>query len=419
MRKAALVLMAIACCLIVPQTASAEEYKLMNPPIVYGNGVELHGATMVPTPGRVTSVKLGGTERFEVDSFFDVFTELTLESGQLYHIDSFFDVFTELSVPGLPPAPAELTGPVEVVVRPRAGTTGLFDTEIVSMSLSGSAGPTPVIVRENPAPFSESLGGTEITDIGGGLYHIDSFFDVFTELSVDGGSSWSVGSPPAKMETPPLAGSQKHDTFYGQLMPGPSMLPPPDSGGSGWDGDGVQGGDWITYPDPPDGGEPWVNQWFYNDPFDPDRWKEVFWDITVAPADPGGAGGVPVEIAINWSNEQFPDGTGQPPMPDQENAIERAIIWTEAGGIPSDMPGMMWVGSAGEIILVNPPADGTPFIIPDYNPEWVSIDIRFADGTTTQGVLIDGDIWHECVPEPTTMAFLALGGLAVLRRRRR
>jgi hypothetical protein len=35
-----------------------------------------------------------------------------------------------------------------------------------------------------------STGLTDITDLGGGLYHIDSFFDVFTELSIDGGSSW-------------------------------------------------------------------------------------------------------------------------------------------------------------------------------------------------------------------------------------
>ena len=46
------------------------------------------------------------------------------------------------------------------------------------------------MIREDPT--RASLGSTDITDIGGGLYHIDSFFDVFTELSVDGGSSWSA-----------------------------------------------------------------------------------------------------------------------------------------------------------------------------------------------------------------------------------
>ena len=37
-------------------------------------------------------------------------------------------------------------------------------------------------------PIRPLMGQTDITDLGGELYHIDSFFDVFTELSVDGGS---------------------------------------------------------------------------------------------------------------------------------------------------------------------------------------------------------------------------------------
>ena len=44
------------------------------------------------------------------------------------------------------------------------------------------------MIRESPT--LQSTGQTKITDIGGGNFHIDSFFDVFTELSVDGGSTW-------------------------------------------------------------------------------------------------------------------------------------------------------------------------------------------------------------------------------------
>ena len=60
---------------------------------------------------------------------------------------------------------------------------GLFDAEIVSMSLSGDVGGMHVEIQESPS--MQSMG--EVTNIGGGLYHIDSFFDVFTELRVDGG----------------------------------------------------------------------------------------------------------------------------------------------------------------------------------------------------------------------------------------
>ena len=57
------------------------------------------------------------------------------------------------------------------------------------MSLSGDAGGMPLELRENPS--LASVGTIEINDLGGGLYHIDSFFDVFTELSVDSGQTWS------------------------------------------------------------------------------------------------------------------------------------------------------------------------------------------------------------------------------------
>jgi hypothetical protein len=61
------------------------------------------------------------------------------------------------------------------------------------MSLSGyiadiEGSPGTVLIRESPT--LASVGQTDILDLGGGLYHIDSFFDVFTELSVDGGQTW-------------------------------------------------------------------------------------------------------------------------------------------------------------------------------------------------------------------------------------
>jgi hypothetical protein len=67
-------------------------------------------------------------------------------------------------------------------------TTGTFNTEMLSMDLSMMAG--QVQVRESPT--LPSLGQTTITDLGSGSgpYHIDSFFDVFTELSLDGGQTW-------------------------------------------------------------------------------------------------------------------------------------------------------------------------------------------------------------------------------------
>ena len=59
-------------------------------------------------------------------------------------------------------------------------------------------------------------------------------------------------------------------------------------------------------------------------------------------------------------------------------------------------------------------------IIPDYNPEWVSIDVRW-DGAIGGGSSVDisGTICHECIPEPAAFLLLAIGSLAVLKRKRK
>jgi hypothetical protein len=90
-----------------------------------------------------------------------------------------------VSVNGSPAIPSSLQGPVRTEVFGKVGnTTGTFETEMLSMDLSGGS----AMIRESPT--LHSLGQTTITDIGGGLYRIDSFFDIFTELSIDGGQSW-------------------------------------------------------------------------------------------------------------------------------------------------------------------------------------------------------------------------------------
>ena len=88
-----------------------------------------------------------------------------------------------------PLQPITANGPVQTIVFGKIGnTTGTFATEMLALSLSGNGPLGPIMIRESPT--LQSTGQTKITDIGGGLYQIDSFFDVFTELSIDGGASW-------------------------------------------------------------------------------------------------------------------------------------------------------------------------------------------------------------------------------------
>lgn len=73
------------------------------------------------------------------------------------------------------------------------GSDQYFDTEMLQLDLSGGTLPSSVMLRESPS--KASLGRTSIRAIPTGGFEVSSFFDIFTELSVDGGSTWSSQSP--------------------------------------------------------------------------------------------------------------------------------------------------------------------------------------------------------------------------------
>ena len=116
-------------------------------------------------------------------------------------LESFYSKFTATEI-GQDFGPITLTGPVVVRTTNRAlSTTGTFATEIISMSLSGGG----VMIRQDP--LRASTGQTDINDLGGGLYHIDSFFDVFTELSMDGGANWVASDYATRLTLIPEPGT--------------------------------------------------------------------------------------------------------------------------------------------------------------------------------------------------------------------
>ena len=84
---------------------------------------------------------------------------------------------------------------VNTVVFNKSGlTTGTFQTEMLALSLSAPTSAGTLLIRESPT--LPSLGTTTVAALGGGRYQIESFFDVFTELSIDGGQTFipSIGS---------------------------------------------------------------------------------------------------------------------------------------------------------------------------------------------------------------------------------
>jgi hypothetical protein len=87
--------------------------------------------------------------------------------------------------PFIAPAPCQ----VSVTLTQVDGGTRTFDTEMLQLNLSGGTLPAGVMIRESPT--LASTGRTTIRESSKGGFVIDSFFDIFVEVSLDGGGSWT------------------------------------------------------------------------------------------------------------------------------------------------------------------------------------------------------------------------------------
>ncbi len=120
------------------------------------------------SPSRATGViPLGSSGlELELDSFFDVFAEVSGDPSTgtwVTTFDSFFDIYCEVSAP--PPEPGQ----------PR---TSLVEYGAED-GLRAAADPTTAKYDS----FFDVLAGSVVPPGGGGSVHMDSFFDIFTEVS--------------------------------------------------------------------------------------------------------------------------------------------------------------------------------------------------------------------------------------------
>lgn len=160
-------------------TSALDVITLYNfpPPIT---SVQTKNSHLVPDLGTVVRDTLGADER------------ATFSVG----------VTAEASVGGGAFGPSNTPGLAQVVTFGKIGNvTGTFQTEMLALDLSGGG----AMIRESPT--MASLGQTTITDLGGGLYRVESFFDVFTELSLDGGQNWLPATGPTHMVLTPEPGT--------------------------------------------------------------------------------------------------------------------------------------------------------------------------------------------------------------------
>ncbi len=191
--------------------------------------------------------------------------------------------------------------------------------------------------------------------------------------------------------------SQPPDDFWHEMYEPEIVLPPINNnfsialdemgmilfGGGGGDSQ-PYGQGWYYYPM-----ENWWNIWFYDHPFDDQRFKTIdvwFEVMKLNPTAPSW-----FEFAVNWSTDLWwMDGPGdRPPLPGEDE--------------------MLYIGR--EILIGGPDVQGFfqfPYEILAYNPEWVSIDVR------GENFMIEfGEILHDCVggaPQSLDLAFVINGG---------
>jgi len=181
---------------------------------------------------------------------------------------------------------------------------------------------------------------------------------------------------------PAPAGVIRHGDFTATIDPDGSVT----GSGSGWND-----GQWVYYSS-----TGWYNQWYYNDPpsWESEKWIDCHVELTC-----DGQSNI-IQVALNWSTMAY-NVSGHdvhPPMDDQTNPpwIERREIFT--GQV-----------NGSETLDIYQEID-------DFNPEWVSIDIRQVDYIGKGPVFVMGTIDHQCVgvPEPSTLLMLPVLGLAAL-----
>lgn len=164
-------------------------YQMSGPPLRYGGFFDIFtemsftmtGPAHAPAaPGAGQNIGSSGNDGVMVFS--------NGSSGAMNGPSSFFDIFVEISLDGH-------TG----------DQVHWFDTEMLSLHLSGLSPLGPYMIRESPT--RASTGRYSFTPLSGGTYRIDSFFDIFTELSLDGGQTWIPADGPAHFSLVPAPGA--------------------------------------------------------------------------------------------------------------------------------------------------------------------------------------------------------------------
>jgi len=222
-----------------------------------------------------------------------------------------------------------------------------------------------------------SPGQTTLERLPNGDFAVESFFDVTYQIEFEGcpGSQLDgyAGTTTAtirikqgglsswqELKEPYQAAEWLTNNFIVEMDPAGNVV--------FGDGEDAYGDGWYYYPE-----FGWWNIWFYDHPLDYNRHKNIITELVILPTGPDAY----IDFAVNWSTDQWSldqlPGDSAPPLP----------------GVPEEL----YIGR--EILYSGPIQGPTPlnleYIIEDYNPEWVSIDVRGASFFIEQGMIA-----HQC-----------------------
>ena len=164
-------------------------------------------------------------------------------------------------------------------------------------------------------------------------------------------------------------------------------------------GDGYEDGTWYEYPN-----FGWWNEWFYNDPYDDARVKRIIIKFDVAKVNPGEP--LNLELVANWSTGEWAGTLNPlPPLPPLSAGDE-----------------VLYIGRSDPVEVITAAGEYEfEYFLPDFNPEWVSVDVRGSNF-----IITNGTIYHRCLAKIPTVSQMGLivvallvvtAGAVVIRRR--
>lgn len=176
----------------------------------------------------------------------------------------------------------------------------------------------------------------------------------------------------------PCALAQQNDFELPELYPGAWFRLSLDTDGSyiTGDGHGYNGGTWYHYPQ-----TGWYRQWYYNQPYTTDREGYLKYEVYIKAVDPDKL--TYAEVNFNWTTPEWSQlGLNRPPLPGDVATPDKEARYMASRRLY--LVDGWYIGTVEPILS---------HIIEEYNPEWVSIDVRGQNAYLFRGAM------HECRPK--------------------